>query len=186
MRLLCMGGSLRKGSLTTAVLRTVAADAVASGWSASVFTVNDLPEMFVPDGSYAANPAIDRLGRLVMSADRVLVMTPVYGGTPSGAVTNLLDSLHLFKNGEVGPLAGKRVFVGSVGGGAIAGQYDPQPAASYALEIACSNLGAWVSPRHLELSELAFDSSGALTEPLPADSLRRITKEILHDEAVTA
>lgn len=184
MRLLCFGGSLRKGSLTVAVMRIVAAAVEEAGHDAEVFTVSDLPRLLDPEAADATDPTIAKLGALVQWSECLLVMTPVYGGTPSGAVKNLLDTLHLFKRGEIGPLAGKRVLVGSVGGGAIAGHYEPQPTANYALEIACTNLGAWVSPRHLELSELAFDATGRLVDPYSIDAVKRAIAEILAKETV--
>jgi hypothetical protein len=66
----------------------------------------------------------------------------------------------------------------------LAGHYEPQPTANYALEIACTNLGAWVSPRHLELSELAFDATGRLVDPYSIDAVKRAIAEILAKETV--
>jgi NAD(P)H-dependent FMN reductase len=172
MVLLCLGGSLRAGSLSTSVLRSAAELARASGAEADIFTVGDLPVLLEPGVTQADDPRVARLGAAVDAASALLVMTPIYGGTPSGAVKNLLDTLHMFKNGDVGALAGKHVVVGAVGGGAIAGKYDFQPGATVTLEIACQNLGAWVSPRHLEFSELMFGTSGELTDPLGKDALR--------------
>lgn len=180
-RVLCLGGSLRDGSLTTATLYQIERLVKAAGFGADVFSVAELPDMFVPGSTQATDPAVARLGELVARAASVFVGTPIYGGTPSGAVKNLLDTLHLFKDGAVGPFAGKRVVVGSVGGGALSGHYDPQPTAAYTLEIACANLGAWVSPRHVELSELAFDRDGLLVEPYAADLVRRAVLELTLD-----
>lgn len=179
MRLLCLGGSLRAGSLTTKVLHMVAQGAERAGCDVDVFTVADLPEFFIPGVTRASDPAVARLGGLVEAATCLFIMTPIYGGTPSGAVKNLLDTLHLFKDGSVGPLSGRRVASGSVGGGGLAGHYEPQPTANYALEIACTNLGAWVSPRHIELSELAFDETGAIVEPYAADAVHGTVRELL-------
>lgn len=172
MTLLCLGGSLRAGSLSTAVLRRAADIARTAGAEAEVFTVADLPALLVPGLTQASDQGPARLHALVDTASTLLVVTPIYGGTPSGAVKNLLDTLHLFKKGDVGALAGRRVVVGAVGGGSIAGRYEFQPGATITLEVACANLGAWVSPRHLEFSELMFDESGELADLLATDALR--------------
>lgn len=170
--LLCLGGSLRAGSLSTAVLRRAAELAWEAGGEASVFTVGEMPTLFEPGVTSDSDVGVARLRAVVDAASTMLVITPIYGGTPSGAVKNLLDTLHLFKDGKVGSLTGRRVVVGAVGGGAIAGKYEFQPGATITLEIACQNLGAWVSPRHLEFSELMFDESGELVDLLGKDALR--------------
>src|SRR5690606_17168254 len=149
------------------------------------FTVRELPTLFEPGVTRASDPGVSRLRTHVDAASTLLVMTPIYGGTPSGAVKNLLDVLHLFKDGDVGPLTGRRVVVGAVGGGAITGGYEYQPGATATLEIACRNLGAWVSPRHLEFSELMFDASGALVDPLGKDALRTAVHGLVAPRSVT-
>ena len=172
MTLLCVGGSLRPGSLSTAVLHQAVALARAAGAEAGVFTVRDLPSLLEPGTTSRREPGVARLETLVAAATSLLVITPIYGGTPSGGVKNLLDTMHLFKDGDVGALAGRRVVVGAVGGGAIAGSYEYQPGATVTLEIACQHLGAWVSPRHIEFSELAFAPTGELLDPISRDALR--------------
>lgn len=186
MSLLCIGGSLRPGSLSTAVLERAADLARADGTDATVFTVRDLSAPLEPGRTSRDEPAVARLEDLVREATALLIVTPVYGGTPSGAVKNLLDVLHLFKDGTVGALAGRRVVVGAVGGGAIAGSYEYQPGSTITLEIACQHLGAWVSPRHLEFSELAFSPEGELVDPLAVDALRTAVRGLLSSRVVTS
>lgn len=184
--LLCLGGSLRAGSLSTAMLRHAAEVARAAGTEAEVFTVADLPVLLEPGVTRNSDPGVARLRSVVDAASTLLVITPIYGGTPSGAVKNVLDTLHLFKDGDVGTLAGRRVVVGAVGGGSIAGEYEFQPGATVTLEIACQNLGAWVSPRHLEFSELMFDASGQLVDPLGKDALRTAVLGLVSPHAVAS
>jgi hypothetical protein len=73
-----------------------------------------------------------------------------------------------------------------VGGGSIAGKYEFQPGATVALEIACQNLGAWVSPRHLEFSEQIFDAYGELVDPLGKDALRTAVLGLVSLRAVAS
>jgi NAD(P)H-dependent FMN reductase len=170
--MLCIGGSLRAESLSSSVLTQGAQLARAAGEEAEIFTVRELPHLFEPGVTQESDPAVHALRALVARASSLLVVTPIYGGTTSGAVKNILDTLHLFKEDGLGALSGRRVVVGAVGGGAILGAYEFQPGATVALEIACQNLGAWVSPRHLEFSELMFDGSGELVDELARDALR--------------
>lgn len=177
--LLLMGGSLRAGSLALGVLR--AADAIATelGASTSTFETSRLTSgLFRPDAPLPADAR--ELGEEVRRADALLVVTPVYGGTPSGAVMNLLDVLHAFKQGRRGPLEGKRVGVGAVGGGALDGRYAFQPAATTTLAVACRQLGGWVHPHHVELSELVFGPDGTLDDPLALDDVRRAVTALVH------
>lgn len=177
MNLLCLGGSFRVGSLSNSVLRTAQDIALSAGASADVFTVSDLPVLFNPDLPVTADQ--DRLWSFVQRAQAVLAITPIYGGVPSGAVKNLFDSLHRFKHNGSGPLDGRHVAVGAVGGGAILGKYNYQPGATMTLEIACQNLGAWVSPRHLEFSELMFDTDGELNDPIALDNLGTVIRSLV-------
>ncbi|WP_246036720.1 MULTISPECIES: NADPH-dependent FMN reductase [Cellulomonas] len=170
--MLCLGGSLREGSLSTAVLEHAAALARERGARAALYTVHDMPGLYRPGVTRPDDPGVAELRDAVAAATCLLVVTPVYGGMVSGAVKNLLDTLHLFKGDGQGALSGRRVVVGAVGGGALQGRYEYQPGATMALEIACQNLGGWVSPRHLELSELMFDADGRLVDELARDALR--------------
>lgn len=182
--LLSLGGSLRSGSLTTSALRLAADHARDVGGASEVLTVDELalplldPDvMDDPDG---ARPAVtERLLDAVARADALVVGTPVYGGTASGAVKNLLDTLHLGKVGNRGPLAGKRIGVLSVGGGSLTGRFEFQRGATGLLAVACRNLGGWVESRHVELSELAFDVDGRLVDALARAQVVELVDRLL-------
>lgn len=188
--LLALGGSLRSGSLTTSALTTAADHARVRGAEADVLTVADLrlpvfdPE--IAEGRRELPRSARRLLDAVAAADTLLVGTPVYGGTPSGAVKNLLDTLHLGKDGRTGPLAGKRVGVLSVGGGSLTGTFEFQRGAAMFLAIACRNLGAWVEPRHVELSELAFDLDGRVSDVLASLEVTHLVDRLLGGATHTA
>lgn len=168
-----VGGSMRSDSLTTAVLTEAANIAEQCGARTRILTVGQLAlAMFNPDVVTPVDAAVVVLLNAVAAADALLIATPIYGGTPSGAVKNVLDTLHLGKRDLVGPLNGKRIAVAAVGGGALNGSYAFQRGATGALEIAAKNLGAWVDPRHLEFSELQFDHDGRLGDVLARNDLR--------------
>lgn len=172
-KFLAVGGGMRSASLSSAMLRQ-AAD-LASGHEATtqVLTVRDLAlPIFDPETVTSEHPAVRLLLDAVEVAETMMIVTPIYGGTPSGAVKNVLDTLHLGKHDLVGPLRGKRVTVGAVGGGALQGSYAFQRGATGTLEIAAKNLGAWVDPHHVEFSELQFDPDGRLGDVLARNDLR--------------
>lgn len=179
--LLALGGSLRPGSLTAAALRTAVELAGGLGAQGELLTVDELQlPLLDPDHDAGHQPEpVRRLLDAVTRADVVVVGTPIYGGTPSGAVKNVLDTLHLGKSGTTGPLAGKRVGVLSVGGGSLTGHFEFQRGATAFLDIACRNLGAWVEPRHVELSELAFDVDGRLVDVLARAELSDLVDRLV-------
>ncbi|WP_330275542.1 NAD(P)H-dependent oxidoreductase [Lentzea sp. NBC_00516] len=179
VEMLALGGSTRRRSLTNELLALSVHTAKELGVSAGVLTVAELAlPMFDPDVATLDDPPVRRLVDAVGSARCVVLATPIYGGTLSGAVKNLLDTLHLAKDDQIGPLTGKKVLVAAVGGGALRGTYTFQRGATAALEITCKALGAWVDPHHLELSELAFDGTPALADAFGRDQVRAAVRRI--------
>ncbi|WP_329070353.1 NADPH-dependent FMN reductase [Amycolatopsis sp. NBC_01480] len=179
-RLLAIGGSLAARSLTSALLQQACAIAEEFGASTECLAVTRLQlDMFAPDTTTASDPRVARLLSAVSAADVVFLASPLYGGTPSGAVKNILDTLHLGKDGSIGPLSRKRCAVATVGGGALNGSYSFQRGGTGTLDIACKNLGAWVDPRHLEFSELHFDTDSNLHDAVSRDQLRSGVRRLL-------
>jgi FMN reductase len=175
------GGSLRQGSFTDALLDLAASFAQDVGAAARTLTVAGLgADLFDPNAMEAtADCRIKTLLEEVAAADCILMATPIYGGTVSGAVKNMLDILHMGKQIDQGPLTGKKVTVAAVGGGALSGRYSFQRGATVTMEIACKNLGAWVDPNHLEFSELMFDRRHGLTDALARDQLREAVMKLV-------
>jgi chromate reductase, NAD(P)H dehydrogenase (quinone) len=90
-RLLLIGGSLRVGSVNTAVLRTAAAIA-PSGVIARVYGgLRELPAFDPDDDRQPLHPAVAALRDRLHWADAVLMSTPEYAGSLPGAFKNLLD-----------------------------------------------------------------------------------------------
>lgn len=177
---LALGGSRRRDSLTNALLGTACDIARGMGAEVDCVTVSEPGlDLFDPDLTTPSDDGVRRLLDAVTRADTILLASPIYGGTPSGAVKNLLDTLHLAKHETTGPLADRRVGVAAVGGGSLTGSYAFQRAATTTLEIACKNLGAWVDPHHLELSELLFDTEGCLRDALARDALTSLVRRLV-------
>lgn len=182
--MLCLGGSLRPGSLTSAALREAASRARELGSPCELLTVDQLRLPFLDprladDVDLVRPPEVVQLLSAVASAHVVLVGTPVYGGTVSGVVKNMLDTLHLGKNGMRGPLDGKRIGVLSVGGGSLTGRFHFQRAATATLDVACRNLGGWVEARHVELAELSFGLDGQIVDALARAQVHELVHRLL-------
>src|SRR5690349_1371711 len=99
--ILGIGGSLRPGSTTILALRAALAGAAEAGAQVEVF---DLAETHMPffDGTYSLEGysadergAIERLFAAVDAADAVVLASPTYHNTLSGALKNALDFLEV-------------------------------------------------------------------------------------------
>ncbi|MFL6077623.1 MAG: NADPH-dependent FMN reductase [Mycobacteriales bacterium] len=155
VRVLGIGGSLRRGSLSAAAVTVALKGAAEAGADTEMLRLSDLDlPLFNPDRPQRDAPGVGALLAAVRAADGLVVGTPVYGGTLSGAVKNMLDLVHLLKEETPPVLTGKVV-------GLVAASGLPEGrSATVSMETACRNLAAWVEPQHVVLSEDAFDASG--------------------------
>ncbi|MFI7382774.1 NADPH-dependent FMN reductase [Streptomyces sp. NPDC049813] len=120
-----ISGSLRKDSLNTTALRTVARllrepeDTLGSVHTATLLPVGLLP-LYDGDVELAdSSDAVRDAKALVGAADVLIISTPAYNGEMSGALKNALDWLSRPAGG--GALAGKHVAVLSASPGARGG-----------------------------------------------------------------
>ena len=93
MRVLLISGSLRAGSVNTAVLRTAQAAAPAGVMAERFEGLGALPHFnpdLDPEGG-APPPSVADLRARLAAADAVLFSTPEYAGDLPGAFQNLLD-----------------------------------------------------------------------------------------------
>jgi len=90
-RILLIGGSLREGSVNTAVLKTARADAAANVEAILYERLGDLP-LFNPDLDRDPLPEpVAHLRANLGVAGAILFSTPEYAGSLPGAFKNLLD-----------------------------------------------------------------------------------------------
>ena len=115
MRIVFLTGSNRKGATSTLLARTMAKRMEQEQVEASVFDLAEwqLP-LYSPDANYAQHEGVQRLNRLMLEADGIVIATPEYHGGISGVLKNALDFL-----GQV-HFAGKPVLSISSAGGAVA------------------------------------------------------------------
>lgn len=93
VKILLVSGSLRAGSVNTAVLRTAASLADGDVRATLYEGLGELPH-FNPDDDPEGgpvHPAVADLRRRLADADAVLLCTPEYAGALPGSFKNLLD-----------------------------------------------------------------------------------------------
>ena len=91
MRVLGISGSLRRGSLNSALLRTAAARLPAGAELVPFERLAEVPP-FDEDAEAEATPAaVGALRRAIREADAVLIATPEYNGSLPGQLKNALD-----------------------------------------------------------------------------------------------
>jgi len=118
LRIMAIGGSNRDGSHTLSVLEDVASLADRPGIEIDLVAIRHLGlPVFEPALPLDAQPAVlHALLPRVQAADAFLIASPTYHGTISGALKNVLDSLHVFRNEPRGTFAGRPVGLIAYGG----------------------------------------------------------------------
>ncbi len=114
MKIVLLTGSNRKGASSTILAQTMAKRMEQMQVQASVFDLAEwqLP-IYSPDDDYSNHDGVRRLNRLMLEADGIVLSTPEYHGSISGALKNALDYL-----GQE-HFAGKPVLSISSAGGAV-------------------------------------------------------------------
>jgi FMN reductase len=117
-RILAIGGSNREGSQTLNVLRNVLDLAEQRGATTDLIDIRQVQlPVFEPVLAYEDQPAaLLALLTRIQQADAFLVASPTYHGTVTGAVKNLLDAIHIFRDRERGTFAGRPVGLIAYGG----------------------------------------------------------------------
>ena len=153
-----ISGSLRVGNLTRRSLEIALRGAASEGARTELL---DLSAMELPfcderrdEGSYP--PDVARLRRAVGRAHGILLGSPEYHGSMSGALKNALDLLGFAQLEEK--------MVGLV---AVAGGSQSATGTLAHMRTVCRHLHAWVVPRQVSISRIgdAFTSRGAPQGP---------------------
>jgi len=175
VRLLGLGGSTRPGSASFALVRGTLAMAAELGAETRAVDVGetDLP-LFREDCSAADRPpAVAWLLAEARAADALLLCSPTYLGTVSGAVKNLLDYLSLL-GGDDPPYLGRRPAGLLAFGGANAAH------TLTALGHVAHALDALVVPTSVAVPAWAVDTATAtITDPKLDRRLRRMAAELV-------
>lgn len=117
MNIIILAGSNRADASSTLLARAVAGRCMAAGHAVELFDLHKKPlPLFDPDEDYTGHPDVDLLHKLFLLAHAIVLASPEYHGTITGALKNALDFL-AFEHFD-----GKAVLaLASTGGGAAFG-----------------------------------------------------------------
>jgi NAD(P)H-dependent FMN reductase len=167
-----IGGSLREGSYTRMAVAVALQGATDAGASARLIDLRDydLPFCGGKVGELERSEDVLRLRREVRQAQGIILGTPVYHGSFSGALKNALDAMG-FEEFE-----GKIVGLLGVSGGAL-GAAD----ALTGLQVVCRALHAWVVPTQVSVPEAwkLFEPDGHITDPGVEGRLKDIGRQVV-------
>ena len=178
-----LGGSTRRGSRTLEALRVALEGAQGAGAASALLDIHelDLPvlDAEAPDREYKG---VRVLLDVVKSAHGLIVASPIYMETVSGALKNALDYVSLLEFTEPPGLHGKAIGRISVARGRAS------PGASLIVEIACRGHGGWVLPDQVDLGGGSFGDDDRLCDVVARDRLltlgRRVTAAAISRRAV--
>jgi len=175
LRILGIGGTTVERSRTLRALETALDLAAAAGAETRLVPIHalDLP-LFNPSWPLERYPAtLPWLLDEVRAADGLILCSPTYHGTVSGAVKNALDSL-IFLGGDVPPyLGGKPVGLMAYGGLTAMGVLD-------ALHHCVRGLKGVIAPTQVAVHSTTFDNeTNAITEARLLSRLATMVDEVV-------
>lgn len=168
-----LGGSTRRTSRALDALTVALRGAADAGAETRLLSVRDLRLPILdaerPDPQpVGVRTLLEEVGR----AHALIVASPVYQETVSGALKNALDHLWALEHDDMRMLAGR--VVGRV---SVAGSL-PGASASHVVRTACRALGAWVLPEAVDLGGASFDDQDRLCDLLARDRLLALGRTV--------
>jgi len=160
-----LGGSLRLGSATTQALRVALAGAEAAGAHTELVDLAAFP-LPVFDGTYtlagytaSERGSVSKLLEMVTGAQGVILASPTYHNTLSGALKNALELLEVYNEDGPGRFAGKVIGLVTVQGGTSGTGNNTLTT----MLLAARAMHAWVAPTMVSVT----GSRSAFAEGLP-------------------
>ena len=164
-------GSLSKNGATLKALKIALKGAAEYGVETTLLELRDLALAFygsVPQDEYP--PDVLKLRQTIRESRGIILATPEYHGSLTGALKNMLDLMSIddFETKIVG-------LVGVAGGniGAIN--------SLNTMKTICRNLHCWVLPQEVSIpnSSQAFDDDGAAKDPALEDRLLNVGRQLV-------
>jgi chromate reductase len=156
MRIIAISGSLRKQSYNLSLLRTVA-EVAPPGAEIAIYPLNDLPIFNADVEESGVPPAVRAFHEAIAGCDGVIIATPEYDHSFSGALKNAVDWC---SHAEV--LAGKPITTMSAAPGPGGGSRAQVALREVLFALTCDVM------THLELCVRAakskFDEHGVMTD----------------------
>lgn len=171
MKVVGLGGSLRRDSLTYTALNLALAHVHEQGVETELIDLRTLRLPFCSgEIEYPDFPDVEILRQKIKSAHGVIVATPEYHGCISGVLKNVFDLL------DFDHVQGKVFALIAVLGG------EQSSNAVNTLRMICRHLHAWVLPQQLVIShsDKAFDAAGELSDPLLHRRMEEMTVSFVH------
>lgn len=181
-KILGLGGSLRDGSRTLQALEIALQGAALVGGEIELLNLKEISLPFY-DGRTEIDTypeSVFTLLKKVREADGLILASPVYHATLSGAMKNALDFLDLLGNERPPWLERKVVGLISVAGG---GQGIN---AINSMIYACRALHAWTLPTAIAVPGNAFADDGQLNDPKIEERLLKLGGEVAEYAALFA
>jgi NAD(P)H-dependent FMN reductase len=171
LRVVAISGSLRAGNLTRRSLEIALRGAAGEGAVTELLDLSALELPFCDERRDEASypPDVARLRRAVGRAHGILLGSPEYHGSMSGALKNALDLLGFAQ------LEGKMVGLVAVAGGS-----QSATGTLSHMRTICRHLHAWVVPRQVSISRIsdAFTSEGHLKDPAHEERLLEVGSDV--------
>ena len=173
-----LSGSLRSGSLNTALLR-VAADLLPAGASLVMADIHEVP-LYNADVEAEAFPAaVSRLKDLVATSDALLIATPEYNHSTPGVLKNALDWMSRPTAAESDRVFLRRpiAIIGASPG--PFGTARSQPVLLPVLRALRARVFFDSPPFYLSAAAKAFNAQGELIDPVQRDRLADFLRHFL-------
>jgi FMN reductase len=168
-----LGGSTRRTSRALEALRLALVGAGRAGAHTTLLSVGELSLPILDAERPDLMPeSVENLVGEVGRAHALILASPVYLETVSGALKNALDHLSVLDDEGAYALSGKVVGLVSVSGAL------PGMGASLALQTACRALGAWVLPESVNLGRASFDVQDGVCDLLARDRLLALGRRV--------
>ncbi len=173
LRVVALSGALRAHNMTRRALEVALRGAASEGAQTELLDLSAMEIPFCderPDES-TYPPDVQRLRGAVAAAHGILLGSPEYHGSMSGALKNALD------------LLGFEQFEGKmVGLVAVAGGSQSATGTLAHMRTVCRHLHAWVAPRQVSISRAkdAFGADGHLKDPDHEERLLELGREVAH------
>jgi chromate reductase len=172
LRVLGISGSLRVGSLNTALLRNVQA-MLPAHVSLQIADLSGIP-LFNQDHEHSPPAAVQALKSQIASADALLFAVPEYNYSLSGVLKNAIDWVS--RPPETQPFAGKPAAVMSAGG-----RFGGVRAQAHFRQIA-AGLDMFVMPKPelmIPQAKQKFNAAGELIDAEACDQLRAFVEAFI-------
>ena len=171
IRVVGVCGSLNPDGVTKKALSVALAGAAEYGVETTLLELKDFDLVFygsVPENDYP--PDVEKLRHILRDSQGLILATPEYHGSLSGALKNMLDLMSIDDF--------ETKIIGLVG---VAGGYTGAINSLNTMKTICRNLHSWVLPGEVSIANSAslFDASGGVTDPQIEERLLNVGRQVV-------